>query len=45
MKTQLFAFAAIVVLAVGADLILDQIGFSSSERSASDSVRLSSAQN
>ena len=36
----LIAFAAIIVIAVGSDLILDQMGFSSADVNASSSVRL-----
>ena len=44
MKTMLFAFAAIAVIAVGADVALDQIGFSSQERTSGPAVRLSDSQ-
>ncbi len=40
MKPMLIAFAAIIVIAVGSDLILNQMGFSSADVSASSSVRL-----
>jgi hypothetical protein len=40
MKAMLTAFAAIVVIAIGANQILDQTGFSSAERATSSSVRL-----
>lgn len=40
MKPMYLAFLAIVVLAIGSDLVLDRIGFSSQERSAGNSVRL-----
>ena len=36
----LAAFVAIAVIAVGANLILDNIGYSSQERTAGSSVRL-----
>jgi len=45
MKSMLLAFAAIAVIAVGADVVLDQIGFSSQERMSGPAVRLSDAQN
>jgi hypothetical protein len=41
MKAQLSAFAAIVIIAIGANIILGQLGFSSSEMSAGINVRLS----
>lgn len=40
MKMMLTAFAAIVVIAIGADLALDRIGFSTSDRTAGEAVRL-----
>lgn len=40
MKAMFFAFVAIFVIAVGANLILDGMGFSSAENSTSTSVRL-----
>ena len=40
MKAFLLASAAIVVIAIGADLVLDRIGFSSAERNAGANVRL-----
>lgn len=40
MKAMLAAFATIVVIAVGSNLILGQIGFSSAERSSGSAVRL-----
>ncbi|WP_435258480.1 hypothetical protein ACSBLW_01490 [Thioclava sp. FR2] len=41
MKAMYLAFAATLVLAVGADYALDHIGFSAAERSISrDNVRL-----
>jgi hypothetical protein len=40
MKAMLAAFVAIVVIAVGSNLILGQVGFSSMDRAASSSVRL-----
>ncbi|MEZ5651664.1 MAG: hypothetical protein R3E87_14095 [Burkholderiaceae bacterium] len=40
MKSMLLAFVAIAVIAIGADFLLHDIGFSSAERHSSDSVRL-----
>jgi hypothetical protein len=40
MKTMLLAFAASIVLAIGADLGLDMIGFSAADRTAGQDVRL-----
>jgi len=40
LKAMLTAFVAIVVIAVGANLVLDNIGFSSQERTVGSSVRL-----
>jgi len=40
MKTMLIAFGAIVVIAIGSNLILGQAGFSSQDRSAGNAVRL-----
>ncbi|MCX2725549.1 hypothetical protein [Roseibium salinum] len=40
MKAMLIAFAAIIVIAVGANQVLDHLGFSSAERTSSSSVRL-----
>ena len=40
MKTMLIAFVAIAVIAVGANLVLDNIGYSSQDRAAGSSVRL-----
>ncbi len=40
MKAMLLAFVAMGLVAVGADLALDQIGFSSSDRGSSGDVRL-----
>lgn len=40
MKAMMLSFAAIIVIAIGANLVLDQLDFSSAERSVSDSVRL-----
>ncbi len=40
MKAMLAAFVAIVVIAVGANYILGQVGFSSQDRTAGDAVRL-----
>lgn len=41
MKSMLLAFAAIGVIAVGSNLVLNEIGFSSQDRSTGSSVRLS----
>ena len=44
MKTMFLAFAACAVIALGADVALDEIGFSAADRtSAPDSVRLGDA--
>lgn len=40
MRTMLTAFAAIAVIAVGSNLILAQMGFSSQDRATGNSVRL-----
>ncbi len=40
MKAMLTAFAATAVIAIGADFILDQVGFSSQERTTGSAVRL-----
>jgi len=40
MKAMLYAFAAIAVIAIGSNLILNNAGFSSQERGAGDAVRL-----
>ena len=40
MKTMFAAFAAIAVIAVGSNMILGNVGFSSQERSTGASVRL-----
>ena len=40
MKAMFLAFAAIVVIAVGANLALDHMGFSSADQTTSPSVRL-----
>ena len=40
MKAMLAGFAAIIVVAVGADFALDEIGFSSEERNSGAAVRL-----
>lgn len=40
MKAMLTAFVAIAIIAVGANLVLDNIGFSSQERTAGSAVRL-----
>lgn len=41
MKVMLTGFAAIFVLAVAADFLLDEIGFSAADRLSGESVRLS----
>lgn len=40
MKAMLFAFVAIIVIAVGANLVLDSMGFSSAGNNTSAAVRL-----
>ncbi len=40
MKAMLAGFAAIIVISVGAWFALDEIGFSSAERSSGQNVRL-----
>ena len=40
MKAMLAGFALIAVIAVGADLVLDQVGFAADEKHAGDDVRL-----
>ncbi len=40
MKTMLIAFAAIVAIAIGSDVILDNAGFSSADRATGAAVRL-----
>jgi hypothetical protein len=40
MKAMFAAFAAIVVIAIGANQILDRSGFSSAEQATGSSVRL-----
>lgn len=40
MKAMLAAFAAIAIIAVGADYALDMAGFSAAQTTTSDSVRL-----
>lgn len=40
MKAMLAAFAAIALIAIGANVILDQVGFSSAERGTGSAVRL-----
>ena len=40
MKAMFAGFAAIIVIAFGADVVLDQIGFSSADRTAGADVRL-----
>ncbi|MEZ5882191.1 MAG: hypothetical protein R3D35_16210 [Nitratireductor sp.] len=40
MKAMLFAFVALVVISVGANLVLDGMGFSSAENNTSAAVRL-----
>jgi hypothetical protein len=40
MKAMLVAFVAIIVIAVGSNLILNQVGFSSQDRASGSAVRL-----
>lgn len=40
MKAMLLAFLAIIVIAVGANLTLDKIGFSSQDKTSGSAVRL-----
>ncbi|WP_281359586.1 hypothetical protein [Roseobacter ponti] len=40
MKVMLLAFVSLAVIAVAADLILDEIGFSAQERGTGGAVRL-----
>lgn len=40
MKAMLSAFAAIVIIAVGSNVILDNIGFSAQDRASGPAVRL-----
>ncbi|MEJ6403849.1 hypothetical protein [Yoonia sp. 2307UL14-13] len=40
MKAMLAAFAAIALIAVGANVILDNVGFSSAEQGSGSAVRL-----
>lgn len=40
MRAMFAAFAAIVVIAIGASQVLDRAGFSSAEQGSSSSVRL-----
>lgn len=40
MKAMFAAFAAIIVIAVGANLALEHMGFSSADQTSSPSVRL-----
>ncbi|MEP1934359.1 MAG: hypothetical protein ABJN98_14450 [Roseibium sp.] len=44
MKAMLVAFAAIVVITIGASQVLKQVGFSSAEQATSSSVRLDPGQ-
>ncbi|MEW9919210.1 hypothetical protein AB2B41_06325 [Marimonas sp. MJW-29] len=41
MKAMLTGFAAVILIAIGADLALDQIGFSSVERFSGEATRVS----
>lgn len=41
MKSMLIAFIAIIVIAIGADVVLDTIGFSAEDRTTGDAVRRS----
>lgn len=40
MKVMLLAFAAMIVIAVGADMALDQAGFSAADQTSGNAVRL-----
>jgi len=40
MKAMLSGFAVIVVIAIGANLILDRVGYSAQERNSGTAVRL-----
>ena len=40
MRTQIVALLAIVVIAVGADLALDELDYDTADRQTADSVRL-----
>ncbi|MFC6637340.1 hypothetical protein [Sulfitobacter sediminilitoris] len=40
MRAMITAFVAVAVIAVGANIILDNVGFSSQDRSSSNAVRL-----
>ncbi|MGC1504457.1 MAG: hypothetical protein WA782_10000 [Sulfitobacter sp.] len=40
MKAMLLAFLAVAIISVGANLILEQAGFSSQDRTAGPAVRL-----
>ena len=40
MKTMLVAFVATIAITVGADTVLDQMGFSAEDRLSGDAVRL-----
>lgn len=42
MKAMMYAFVAIAVIAVGANFVLEQAGFSSADRNAGQDVRLGS---
>lgn len=44
MKAMFIAFAAIIVIAIGANFVLNQLDFASSDRAAGDSVRLGDAE-
>ncbi len=44
MKAMLSGFAAMVIVAVGANIALNEIGFSSEERFSSPSTRIDSSQ-
>lgn len=45
MKIMLIAFAAIIVIAVAADVALQNIGYSSAEQAAGNAVRIEQAIN
>ncbi len=45
MKAMLIAFAAIVIISVGANLILENLGFSSAQKAAGPAVRVDQSVN
>ena len=44
MQAMLAGFAAIIVIAIGADMVLDEVGFAASERFTGEAVRLGPTQ-